>query len=291
MPNEEFSLFDMAPGRSIGSYRIERPHRTSGFASVLEAREDPSGARVELAVFPAAMFDGAAQAESFAALLRSWQRVTSSHVLRVREVKLLGAGNVIVVSDYPPGRTLRSWLEEHGRMDVAGAIDLGMQLLDGVIEIHRTGLVHGDIKPATIFVAERKARPGLHAIMVDGGVTAGLWNAKHLGERTALIGTPFYAPVEQFGGESPDVRSDVYNVATVLFELVTAVLPWPGKSLLEVFQAKLDKRAPSMRLRAPGIQVPAEFERVVIAGLMADRAQRHPSAEAFKQALGSLVLA
>ena len=42
-------------------------------------------------------------------------------------------------------------------------------------------------------------------IEIDGGVTPGLWNAKNLGDKTALIGTPFYAPVEQFGGESPDV--------------------------------------------------------------------------------------
>ncbi len=291
MLNDDFSLFDLAPGRTLGPYRIERPHRSSGFASVLEAREEPSGARVELSVFPSAMFDGLAQAKSFASLLESWRQISSSHVLRVREVKLVGNGNVLVASDYPPGRTLRAWLEEHRRMDPLAVAELGQQLLDGAIEVHRQGLVHGDIKPSTIFVAERKGRGGLHAIMVDGGVTAGLWNAKHLGDRTALIGTPFYAPVEQFGGESPDVRSDVYNIATVMFELATGVLPWPGKSLLEVFQAKLDKRAPSMLQRAPGVKVPAELERVVLQGLMADRKDRYASAEQFKAALNSVPVA
>jgi serine/threonine-protein kinase len=147
------------------------------------------------------------------------------------------------------------------------------------------------VKPSTIYVAERKGKGGLHAIMVDGGVTPGLWNAKHLGDRTALIGTPFYAPVEQFGGESPDVRSDVYNVATVLFELASGVLPWPGKSLLEVFQAKLDKRAPSMRARAPGVQVPSELERTILAGLMADRSQRYADAAEFKAKLALVPVA
>src|SRR6185295_19899496 len=109
------------------------------------------------------------------------------------------------------------------------------------------GLVHGDIKPSTIYVDAKSKKLGPQ--LVDGGITPGLWNAKHLGERTALIGTPFYAPVEQFGGESPDVQSDVYNVATVLFEMATGVLPWKGKSFLEVFQAKLQKTPPSMKAR------------------------------------------
>src|SRR5262249_26549062 len=100
-------------------------------------------------------------------------------------------------------------------------------------------------------------------------------------------GTPYYAPVEQFGGEAPDVLSDVYNVATVLFELVTGVLPWPGSSMLEVFQQKLDKQAPSMKKRAPKVEVAPELESAIVHGLMAGKRKRFQSAAAFREALAA----
>ena len=96
--------------------------------------------------------------------------------------------------------------------------------------------------------------------------------------------------MHQFGGESPDVQSDVYNVATVLYELACGVLPWKGKSCLEVFQAKLEKRPPSMKARAPKSDVPAELETVILGGLMADRKERYGDAETFAKKLAKLDL-
>jgi serine/threonine-protein kinase len=133
-------------------------------------------------------------------------------------------------------------------------------------------------------------RKGLSAQLVDGGVTPGLWNAKHLGDHTALIGTPYYAPVEQFGGDAPDVQSDIYNVDTVLFELVSGTLPWPGSSFLEVFQAKLDRNAPSMAARAPEVDVDAALEEAIVRGLMADRRERYAKASEFRKALEAVKL-
>ena len=90
---------------------------------------------------------------------------------------------------------------------------------------------------------------------------------------------------QQFGGESPDVQSDVYNVATVLFEMIAGVLPWPGKSYLEVFQAKLDRHPPAIRKRASDVKISVELEKAIVAGLMADRRERYQSASEFRDAL------
>jgi len=194
----------------------------------------------------------------------------------------------IVVADFPEGATLREWLAKNGRMTPAQTMHLGLGLLEGLAEIHHADLVHGDIKPQTIFVTEQDG--GVSGTLVDGGITTGLWNAKHLGEHTALIGTPYYAPIEQFGGESPDVQSDVYNLATVLFECLTGVLPWPGSSMLEVFQAKLDKHAPSVKKRAPKIDVPPDLEAAIVKGLLADKRSRYAGAGEFRDALAHVEL-
>ena len=97
-----------------------------------------------------------------------------------------------------------------------------------------------------------------------------------------------YAPVEQFGGESPVVQSDVYNLACVLYELSTGVLPWKGKSFLEVFQEKLQKEPPAMKVRAPKVTVPPALESAIRGGLMADRRERYGDVTPFRSALAAV---
>jgi serine/threonine protein kinase len=287
MASEAFSLFDLAPGRMVlGRFRIEGPYRQGGLAATFKAHDAEHDCACELVVFPSSQFDDRQQADGYRRSLEPWLSVRSAHVVSVRELLTAPDGSLIEVCDLPPGRSLRERLKETGAVGQEQAVDLGLQLLDGLMAVHERALVHGDIKPQTIFVADRDDGP--HAALVDGGITAGMWSAKHLGDHTALIGTPFYAPIEQFGGESPDVQSDVYNVATVLFELVTGVLPWPGKTLLEIFQAKLDRQPPSMRTRAPEIEVAPQLEAVVVRGLMAARDERYADAAAFHAALEPL---
>jgi serine/threonine-protein kinase len=288
MTTETFSLFDLTPGRHVaGHYRIVKPQRQSGLSTAFEALDERTGDRCALLVFPGALFEGPVQADDFRKLWSPWQTVRSSHVIAIRDVLPLPQSTTIVVTDFPEGTLLRDWLRHEKRIEPARAVALGLQLLDGLVAIHERGLVHGDVKPQTVFVAPAK-NGALHGVLVDGGITTALWNAKHLGEHTALIGTPYYAPVEQFGGDSPDVQSDIYNVATVLFEAVTGVLPWPGSSMLEVFQAKIDKHPPSMHARAPKVEVAPEIERAIVRGLLADRRERYATAAEFREALNGV---
>ena len=277
---QAFSLFDLAPGKTFaGRYEIVRPRRQTGLAAAFEARS--ADGPCELLVFAPNLFEGPEQAEEYRQSWKPWAGIDSPHVLRVHEVFSPAPSTVVLATDLPSGTSLREWMQAEGPVDAERTRELGLELLVGLEAIHAAGLVHGDIKPQTVFLEGGEQR----AVLVDGGITAGLWSAKHLGEHTALIGTPYYAPVEQFGGDAPNVQSDVYNVAAVLFELVSGVLPWPGKSILEVFQAKLEKQPPTIAKRAPGVEVPAALEQAIARGLWTDRRQRYASAADFRAAL------
>ncbi len=275
--SNEFSMFDLAPGKSVlDRFEIVRATRQNDLALTFDARDaGEGGEECELTFFPPALFDDPGQVEEFCAFWQAWRNVASRHVTRVRDIIPIAGECALIVTEAAPGRSLRDRVEGNEPMEITRVLRLGVQLAQGLVEIHGAGLVHGDLKPQTIHLTADDE----DVVMVGGGVTTGIWNAKGLGERTALIGTPYYAPIEQFGGESPDVRSDIYNVAAVLFELATGALPWPGKTFLEVFQAKLDKAPPSMQARAPGIDVPADAEAAIVKGLLADRNQRYASAE------------
>jgi len=289
MANEVFSLFDLVPGKVLGDkYKIVAPSRQSGLSAAFEVTEEGSGRRLEMTVFPAALFDNEEQLEEYRQFLHGWKEVDSPYVVRVTDAINVCDTTIALVTEFPTGESLREWLRENRLLKASRARRLGIQLCQGLERIHGANLVHGDIKPQTIHVTED--RKGLQAQLVDGGITPGLWNAKHLGDHTALIGTPYYAPVEQFGGDAADVQSDIYNVATVLFELVTGNLPWPGASFLEVFQAKLDRNAPSMSARAPEVDVDPALEEAVVRGLMADKRERYATAGEFRKALEAVKL-
>jgi serine/threonine-protein kinase len=283
MASKTVSLFDLAPGKLFHDrYKIVRANRQGGMSATFEVEDSQSGKACELQVFPAALFESVKQSAEFAETIARWKKVRSPAVLALHDVHSVEDGTIAVTTDMPPGSSLREWQQKNGIMPAAMLVEVGSQLLDGLIAIHTAGLVHGDIKPNTVYIGASK-KP--HVMLVDGGITPALWSAKHLGDKTALIGTPFYAPVEQFGGESPDIQSDIYNVATVLFELVTGVIPWAGKSFLDVFQSKLAKSPPSMKSRAPKVSVPPELEHAIASGLMADKKERYKSAEEFRNRL------
>lgn len=286
MTRSQLSLFDLAPGKVLlDRYLIDAPHRENGMSAAFRVTDQAEEVERELQAFPASLFEGKHQADAFGETLRSWSGLEDGAFARVRDVEVLGDGAVIAVSDFPTGRALRDEIAERGRFEAREVVDLGVALLDGLESAHAKGLFHGDIKPATIFVG------GDGPMLVDGGVTPGLWAAKHLGTRTALIGTPYYAPIEQFGGDAPDERSDLYNLATVMYELLTGVMPWKGRSFIEVFQSKMQPEAPSMRSLAPDVEVDPDLERAIAKALRGKRQERHASAEEFRGALAELTLA
>ncbi|MEM9379388.1 MAG: serine/threonine-protein kinase [Planctomycetota bacterium] len=286
MTRSHLSLFDLTPGKVLlDRYKIDAPHRENGMSAAFRVTDEREEGERELQAFPASLFEGLHQAEAFGDTLRRWADLADGSFAQVRDVEVLGDGAVIAISDFPSGHALREEFAERGRFEAQEVVDLGVALLDGLDAAHRRGLIHGDIKPDTVFLG--KAGPTL----VDGGVTPGLWAAKHLGTRTALIGTPFYAPIEQFGGDAPDERSDLYNLATVMYELLTGVMPWKGRSYIEVFQSKMQPEAPAMRGLAPDVEVDRDLEAAIAQALRGKRLERHASAEAFREALVALSLA
>lgn len=260
-------------------YEVVGANRRGGLSVAFEIKDVGTGDRHELQLFPGNLFETQDQLLEFSASWEPWKRVDSPAVLRVEEVLAVQGAGMALVTALPKGVPLRSRLEDEQSFTPEAAVAIGVQLLRGLDEVHRHGLVHGDVKPTTIFLDGEGA--DARACLVDGGVTAGLWSAKELGDKTALIGTPYYAPAEQFGGEAPDVQSDLYNVATVMFELIAGRLPWKGSNFLEVFQAKIAPDPPSLAAAASDVELPAGLDAAISGGLHADPKKRWASAAEF----------
>jgi len=289
MPEPSTFTDALAPGRVVaGRFELGEPHRQGGLSVAFAATDREDGAACEVQFFSAGLFDGEKEARGFAGSLAGWVGLDDPRVLRVRAIVVEGPC-AFVATDLPRGRTLRAELDAHlaknkkeGGIAEERVVAIGCELARALEAIHAAGLVHGDVKPSSVFIDKGAC------VLADGGGTPSLWSAKHLGDRTALIGTPYYAPLEQFGGEAPSASSDVYNLSTVLFELATGVQPWAGRTFLEVFQSKLAPDAPTFASRAPHVRGLDALEAAIRRGLAADVKRRYSSATALREALEGL---
>jgi serine/threonine protein kinase len=285
MAPEPLTLFDIVPGREIaGRYTIVGPSRQGGFSTAFRV-DDADGSPWEMQLFPSGLFDADGQSAQFSERLRPLIDVDSPAILGVREILEIDAGSLALITELPTGESLRERLNREKIIKRDAVLAIGCALLEGLEQLHASELVHGDIKPYTIHVSGEGAET--KPVLVDGGVTPGLWMAKDLGEKTALIGTPYYAPVEQFGGDAPDSGSDLYNVATVLYECAAGALPWAGSTFLEVFQAKLTD-PPPMTTRVKDVEVADDLDQAIRRGCLADRRERYESAAEFREVLDGL---
>ena len=280
-------LFDLVPGKVLlGRYKLVAARRETGMSQAYEVLDQETGMPMELSIFPAGLFEDAEQGKAFADKLGAWTGLDISGLPALMQSIPLTDGGVALLGALVTGESLRSRQKSgDGPLEIEDATDLGRRLLGALIDLHARDLVHGDVKPASIWIDGGTSS----AMLTDGGVTGALWEAKHLGTRTALIGTPYYAPIEQFSGDAPTQASDQYNVGTVLYEALTGVLPWQGSGYIEVFQSKMEPGAPSMRLRNRDVEIPSEIETAIARSLRAKSSERYASCADFLAALDAAV--
>jgi serine/threonine-protein kinase len=188
--------------------------------------------------------------------------------------------------EYLPGLSLQDLIERHGPLPPARGVYLLRQVCGALREAHAIGLIHRDIKPSNILVCERGR---LHDVakLLDFGLvqpTAEDTPDGKLTQEGAVLGTPTYMSPEQAAGTgSVDARSDLYSLGVVAYFLLTADVPFKGKSTVQILAAHLYE--PVKPLRSVRPEVPADLEEVVLRCLAKDPAQRYADAESLEQAL------
>lgn len=273
---------DAAPAR-VGGYRLIKALGSGGMGSVYEAEDPNTGTRVALKLLSRRLSTNPASVERF----RQEGRL-ASQLTHPRCVFVLRAdtdnGRPFIVMELMPGRTLKDEVDERGPLPVTEAVEYMLDVIDGLIEAHRLGVIHRDVKPSNCFLtSDGRVKVG------DFGLSKSLAGdtGKQLTHSGTFLGTVLFAPPEQIRHEPVGYDSDVYSVAATLYYLLAGQAPHQHDSLTAVLAKAISEPAPPLRPKRP--DVPAELERAVLKGLERDRTRRFQTLEEFRDALADLL--
>ena len=262
-----------------GKYRVDRVLGVGGMGVMVAATHLQLDQRVALKFMLPRGLVHPGLVERFARARRAAAvRLKSDHVARVLDVGTLGSGSPYMVMEYLDGRDLGDVIEASGAMAVHEAVDCVLQACDAVAEAHALGIVHRDLKPRNLFLTGRNDGRALVKVL-DFGI------AKHtmagggdlsLTRTSEIIGSPNYMSPEQLkSAREVDVRSDIWALGVILYELLTARVPFPAESVTQLTAMVLTENPRPVDQLRP--DVPRQLALVVARCLEKDPARRFPS--------------
>jgi serine/threonine protein kinase len=131
-----------------------------------------------------------------------------------------------------------------------------LQLTDGMAHAHDSYIIHRDIKPQNIMILEN----GMIKI-TDFGVAMAL-NATQLTQTNSVMGTAYYLPPEQANGKGSTIKSDIYSMGILMYELLTGVIPYKGENAVEIALKHLKEPLPSIKKALPSL--PQSIENIIL---------------------------
>ncbi len=263
-PKEELTTGSTFAGR----YQIIEELGKGGMGKVYKVLDTEVNAKIALKLIKPEIASDKKTIERFRNELKMARDIAHKNVCRMYD---LGKeeGAYYITMEYVSGEDLKSFIRRSGVISVGKAISIANQVCEGLIEAHRLGVVHRDLKPQNIMIDKDG-----NARIMDFGIARSL-RAKGITGSGVMIGTPEYMSPEQVDGKEADHRADIYSLGVILYEMVTGRVPFEGDTpfSIGVKQKSEIPRSP----KEINEQVPEDLNRVILTCMEKEKEKRYQS--------------
>ena len=164
-------------------------------------------------------------------------------------------GLYYIVMEYIEGKTLKQLLKKRGTLTLSEAIDIMLQLTDGMAHAHDSYIIHRDLKPQNVMIKDDG-----QIKITDFGIAMAL-NSTQLTQTNSVMGSVHYLPPEQASGKGCTTKSDIYSMGIIFYELLSGSLPFKGDNAVEIALKHMRDPLPSLREDNPAI--PQSIENII----------------------------
>ena len=186
-------------------------------------------------------------------------------------------GVYYIVMEYVEGKTLKQLLKKRGSLTLSEAIDIMLQLTDGMAHAHDSYIIHRDLKPQNIMIKDDG-----QIKITDFGIAMAL-NATQLTQTNSVMGSVHYLPPEQASGKGSTIKSDIYSMGIIFYELLTGSLPFKGDNAVEIALKHMRDPLPSVREDNPAI--PQSIENIILKATAKNPKNRYDDARSMHEDL------
>ena len=246
----------IAKGQLINDrYEIEKLIGEGGMANVYLARDTILDRKVAVKVLRGDLAGDEKFVRRFQREALSASSLSHPNIVEIYDVGE-DEGNFYIVMEFIEGKTLKQLIKKRGVLSLPETMDIMLQLLDALASAHDSYIIHRDIKPQNIMIKES----GLVKI-TDFGIAMAL-NSAQLTQTNSVMGSVHYLPPEQASGKGSTIRSDIYSLGILMFEMLTGKVPFRGDSAVEIALKHMKEPLPSVREINP--VVPQSVENIIL---------------------------
>ncbi len=264
---------ELAPGTTVAGYRIETLIGRGGMGAVYRAEDEGLRRKVALKVIAPELAQDERFRERF---LRESQIAASLDHPHVVPIYQAGEeqGVLYLAMRYVEGSDLAKLLAQEGALEPKRAVELLAQVAEALDAAHAKGLVHRDVKPSNVLIAEATGRE--HCYLADFGLTKRTGSLSGVTAAGEIVGTLEYVAPEQITGDPLDARADVYSLGCVLYECLTGQAPFPRATDVALLWAHVhEEPTPPSKARP---DLPRELDTVLARALAKEPGRRYRSA-------------
>lgn len=224
---------------------------------------------------------------------RAISRLEHPNIAMVYDFGVTERKRPFMVMEFIEGRSLDDFIVNDGAMPLKPALDILIQVCDGMAHAHASGVIHRDIKPSNILLKPMSGRSPIPKLL-DFGCAKLVEPEKSTHESRSItqlgmsFGSPPYMSPEQVRGKVLDERSDIYSFGCLLYELVTGLLPFDDPNVVEIMFMHIEQELKPLSAKRPDLNLPAELEGVVARAMAKEVEERYQSMRELKSDLERL---
>jgi serine/threonine-protein kinase len=258
-----------------GRYRIEAQLGEGGMATVYAARSALDNSPVAIKMFRKELAKDEKLRKRFEREATSAKRLAHPHIIEIFDYGVSDDGTHYLVMEYLAGESLESLIES-GPMPLYRALDIMLQVLDGLARAHDFEVVHRDLKPDNLFIVH-KEDGGDHVKILDFGIARSMHDQR-LTSQGEVFGTPQYMAPERITSIDAGASADLYAIGVILYQLVANVLPFDANDISGFLIKHLREIPVAPSKHNP--QLPPALDQLILRLLEKDPAKRPVDAHA-----------